>query len=155
RDFLDVFHQRVVTLLYQAWEKYRLPFAFERARLAPGGATDPISEVLWCLAGFGTSGLRGRLDVADGAFLFYSGHFAHYPRAARAVEGMLAEYCERRGGVLQLQGQWLYREPDDCPQMAGPAEPAGRNCQLGVSLLAGSRVWDIQSRIRLRLGPLG
>lgn len=155
RDFLDLFNHRLVTLFYQAWEKYRLPFAFERARLVAGPAeADPISQVLHCLAGFGTGGLRGRLEVADMAFVFYGGHFAHYPRTALALEAMLAEYFELPVEVRQLQGQWLYLEPDDCSRMPGPGLPEGRNAQLGVSLLAGARVWDIQSRFRLRLGPL-
>ena len=29
------------------------------------------------------------------------------------------------------------------------------NNELGVSLVAGDRVWDVQSKVRLRIGPLG
>src|SRR5262249_16640174 len=112
------------------------------------------TQVLACLVGFGTDHLRGRLAVSDRAFVYYSGHFAHYPRSALALEAMLAEYFDLPVEVKQLQGPWLYLEPEDCSQMAGLGLPEGRNCQLGVSLLAGARIWDIQSRVRLRLGPL-
>lgn len=156
RDFLDLFNHRLVTLFHQAWEKYRLPFTFERVRLGAASADpDPISQVLYSLAGFGTAGLRGRLEVADLAFVYYAGHFSHYPRTALALEGMLTEYFELPAEVRQLQGQWLYLEPDDCSQMPEPGRPEGRNARLGLGLLAGARVWDIQSRFRLRLGPLG
>ena len=156
RDFLDLFHHRLVELFARAWEKYRLPFPFERSQLAPARhrQIDPVSQVLRALVGFGTEGLHGRLDVADGAFVYYGGHFAHYPRSALALEGILAEYFDLPVEVIQLQGQWLYLEPEDCSSMPSPAHPDGRNCQLGVSLMAGARIWDIQSRVRLRLGPL-
>lgn len=155
RDFFDLFQRRLVTLFHRAWEKYRLPFTFERTRLDAGiHEPDPATQVLHCLSGFGTEHLRGRLQVADGAFVYYAGHFAHYPRSALALEGMLAEYFDIPVQVLQLQGQWLYLEPEDCSRMPTLGDPEGRNCLVGVSLMAGSRIWDIQSRFRLRLGPL-
>ncbi len=154
-DFLDLFHHRLTAFFARAWEKYRLPFAFERARLASDGPrTDPVTQVLCCLAGWGTDGLRGRLQVADGAFVWYGGHFGHSPRSALALEGMLGEYFEVPVEVRQLRGQWLYLEPDDCSQMPSSAAPDGRNRGLGGGLIAGSRVWDVQSRFRLRVGPL-
>ena len=33
-------------------------------------------------------------------------------------------------------------------------EPNGRNNQLGVNLVVGERIWDVQSKFRLRIGPL-
>src|SRR5262249_18707952 len=34
------------------------------------------------------------------------------------------------------------------------AHPAGRHCRPGKDLIAGRRVWDVQSKFRLQLGPL-
>src|SRR5262249_14621990 len=54
RDFLDLFHHRLVELFARAWEKYRLPFTFERIHLATQGRqADPVTQVLACLVGFG------------------------------------------------------------------------------------------------------
>jgi type VI secretion system protein ImpH len=52
--------------------------------------------------------------------------------------------------VEQFRGQWLYLDAENQSRL-GPGE--GSN-QLGVSLVAGNRVWDVQSKIRIRLGPL-
>lgn len=67
---------------------------------------------------------------------------------------MLADYFEMPVAVLQCQGQWLTLEPEDHALMPSPARPEGQNNQLGVSLVVGERIWDLQSKFRLRVGPL-
>ena len=56
--------------------------------------------------------------------------------------------------VLQCRGQWLELEPDDLAVLPAPARATGRNNQLGVSLVVGERVWDVQSKFRIRIGPI-
>ena len=41
RDFLDIFNHRMISLFYQAWEKYRFTFAYER------GERDRFSHHCW------------------------------------------------------------------------------------------------------------
>jgi type VI secretion system protein ImpH len=153
RDFLDLFHHRAISLFYRSWVKYRLPFAYERSRLDPQTQQDLITWGIYCVAGMGTRGLRGRLDVDDVAFLYYSGHFAHLQRSASVLESLLTDYFDMPIRVLQLQGQWLLLG-DDQTVMPGPAHPGGLNNQLGVNLVVGERVWNVQSKFRIQLGPL-
>lgn len=155
RDFLDLFNHRLISFFYRAWEKYNWPVAYERAQLDnPGGEPDPVTRSLYCLEGMGTSGLRGRLSVDDEVFLYYCGHYSHAPRSALALECLLSEYLDMNVAVLQCQGQWLSLEPDDQARMPSLTEPNGRNNQLGVSVVVGERIWDLQSKFRLRIGPL-
>jgi type VI secretion system protein ImpH len=155
RDFLDLFNHRLVSLFFRAWEKYRLPASYERARLDPERTEpDPTTWALYCLVGLGTGGLRGRLSVDDEAFLFYSGHFSHSPRSAIALESMLEDYFGQPIKVEQLQGQWLYLGEGDCAQMPSPELPQGANCRMGMNVVVGQRVWDVQSKFRIRVGPL-
>ncbi len=156
RDFLDVFHHRVISLFYRAWEKYRLPFVFERLALdGRAGSDDLFSQCLHCLVGRGTSGLRGRLEIPDATFLYFAGHFAHQPSSAAGVEAMVADYFELPTQALQFQGQWLYLRAEDRSCMPSPAEPQGRNRALGRNVVVGQRVWSVENRFRIRLGPLG
>jgi type VI secretion system protein ImpH len=155
RDFLDLFHHRLISLFYRAWEKYRLPINYERCRLdEPAGELEPFTRALYCLVGMGTPGLRGRLEISDESFLHYSGHFAHFPRSALALECLLQDHFQMPIEVLQIQGQWLNLDPIDQCWMPSARHPAGRNNQLGVEIFLGARVWDVQSKFRLRLGPL-
>jgi type VI secretion system protein ImpH len=102
----------------------------------------------------GTGRLLGRLEVEDEAFLFYSGHFTHFPRSALALECLLEDYFEISVSVCQLQGQWLILDPADRSLMPSPTHPNGLNSQLGTTLVVGERCWDVQSKFRLRVGPL-
>jgi type VI secretion system protein ImpH len=152
RDFLDLFNHRVISLFYRAWEKYRLPFAYERSRQA-GQPADPCTQSLYCLVGLGTGGLRGRLDVADETFLYYAGHFAHSPRSAVALEGILADYFEVPVRIEQAKGQWLTLTEEDRTRLPGWGHPAPNN-QLGQGFILGERVWDAPSKFRVRVGPV-
>lgn len=152
RDFLDMFHHRALSHFFRAWEKYRLPAAFERAALEE--VADPITQSVYCLAGFGTPGLRGRTSVPDVAFLYYAGHFAHFPRSAAALASLLGDYFGVEVAVVQAVGQWLSLSDADGSCMPDSDHPDGRNNELGVSLIIGERVWDVQSKFQVRLGPL-
>jgi type VI secretion system protein ImpH len=152
RDFLDLFHHRALSHFYKAWEKYRLPAAFDRAAL--DRTTDPITQSVFCLTGYGTAGLRGRSSAPDSTFLYYAGHFAHFPRSAAALASLLSDYFGVSVSVTQAVGQWLMLADADGSCMPNDEHPDGRNNELGMSLIIGERVWDVQSKFAVRLGPL-
>jgi type VI secretion system protein ImpH len=156
RDFLDLFHHRVISHFYRAWVKYRFPFAYERATLAKGPTRDdPFTHCIYCLVGLGTGGLRRRLSFDDEAFTFYAGHFAHHPRCAVSLETMLCDFFALPVEIAQFQGQWLPLSTDDQTSFPSPRYPQGRNTNLGESVVVGERVWNVESKIRIRVGPLG
>jgi type VI secretion system protein ImpH len=149
RDFLDLFNHRLISLFYRAWEKYRFPIAYERA-VSNGEGEDRFTRRLFDLIGLGTTGLRGRLEIEDEPLLFYTGLLAQHPRSASALEGLLKDYFEVPVTVTQFIGQWLpLSEANRSRLGAGEVNNA-----LGVSAVAGSRVWDQQAKFRLQLGPL-
>jgi type VI secretion system protein ImpH len=87
-----------------------------------------------------------RLD--DMALLRFGGMFSHRPRCAVSLEIFLQVYLQLPIKVLQFQGQWLLLNRDS--QTAAGA----RNNRLGQDTLVGDRIWDVQSKVRIRLGPL-
>jgi type VI secretion system protein ImpH len=161
RDFFDVFNHRLVSLFYRAWEKYRYPIGYERSQWDEAGPREDLfTWCLYCLIGQGTPGLRGRFDFDDEALLYYAGHYAHHPRSAIGLEMVLADYFELPTEIRQLQGQWLYLSPDDQTSLpprrvnGNGSHPADAK-QLGNTVVLGARVWDVQSKFRIRLGPIG
>lgn len=162
-DFFDLFNHRTVSLFYRAWEKFRFTVAWERCRSqrhrdghAPSThATDDLfTSCLFSLIGLGTPSLRGRSDVADEVLLFYSGHFSHAPRSASALEAIVGEYLGVNATIEQFRGQWLALNVADRTRLPGLGLGELHNNQLGISTVVGEKVWDVQSKFRVRLGPL-
>ncbi|HKA17961.1 MAG TPA: type VI secretion system baseplate subunit TssG [Blastocatellia bacterium] len=140
-DFLDLFNHRMISLFYRAWEKYRFPVAYERG-------DDRFTEFLFDIVGMGTRGLRGRQSFEDEALLFYGGLFAQRPHSTSAMEAILSDYFGVKSTVDQFPGQWLKLDEDSLTRLGG------ESAQLGITTVAGSRVWDVQSKFQLRVGPL-
>jgi type VI secretion system protein ImpH len=148
RRFLDLFLHRLASLFHRAWEKYRLPFAYERFRSESGLGDDPVTWGLYCLAGMGTGGLRGRLDLPDELVLFHVGHFSHAPRNAASLEAILREYFQLPLVVEQMSPRWLSLDRDDRSSL-------GRsNHGMKGGIIVGRRVRDLQGKFRIRVGPL-
>jgi type VI secretion system protein ImpH len=156
-DFFNLFNHRLISLFYRAWEKYRLPANFENAHWTqqPAGrrSADAISECVYALVGMAPIGTRRRQLLADEAYLFYSGHFFSQPRNASSLERMLAEFFSMPIRVQQFMGEWLQLSDDQMTSLGGGGRNAANN-RLGVDALAGSRVWNIEGLIRIRIGPV-
>jgi type VI secretion system protein ImpH len=144
RDFLDLFHHRMISLFYQAWEKYRFNVAFERRQ------EDRFTHHLMDLAGLGTEGLQKRLEVPDLSLLFYSGILNLHSRPAIALEQMAGDYFGVPVEVEQFVGRW-YPVEEDALCHVGEED---FSATLGEGAVVGDEIWDQQSGIRLRLGPL-
>ncbi len=141
-EFLDQFNHRLVSLFFRAWEKYRFPIGVER------GLDDRFTEFLFDIVGLGTRGLRRRFSFADEGLLSYGGLIANQPHSASAMAGILSDYFGVPAAIEQFKGQWLKLDPESTSTL-------GRaNHQLGVSTVVGTRVWDMQSKLRVRFGPL-
>jgi type VI secretion system protein ImpH len=140
-DFLDIFNHRMLSLFYRVWEKYRFPIAYERGKL------DDFTQSLFSIVGIGMEKLRNRLSLNDQVLIFYGGLVVQRPHSATAITAILGDYFGVPAEVRQFSGQWL--------KLGEDVTRLGRsNSSLGVSTIAGARVWDAQSKFRIRLGPL-
>lgn len=141
-EFLDVFNHRIISLFYRAWEKYRFPIAYER------GLEDRFTEFLFDIIGLGTRGLRNRFNFKDEGLLSYGGLIANKPHSPSAVAGILGDYFGVPAALESFKGQWLKLESESYATL-------GRaNTELGLNTVVGTRVWDSQSKFRVRFGPL-
>ena len=145
RDFLDMFNHRMISLFYQAWEKYRFMVAYER------GERDRFTRHLLALIGLGTPGLQERQAVADDALLYYSGLLSRKARPAAALRAMLSDYFDVPVEIIQFVGAWRRLGADAQCSMQDARHESER---LGIGAVVGDEIWDQQSRVRIRLGPL-
>lgn len=146
-DFLDIFHQRLVTLFAAAGEKYRMERTYARAEQAAARCwaqgpqvwrsflselrpeADLISQVLLDLAGMGTPLVRlkdsvraapvRRTEVSDEVVRLFAGGWARRHRCA----GLLAQMIQALLGVcvriVPLVGQWIALPEEYQTSLAG------------------------------------
>jgi type VI secretion system protein ImpH len=144
-SFLNIFNHRIVSLFYRAWEKYRFPVTYYL------GEEDRFTHHLFDLIGLGTPGLLHRQAVPDLALLHYVGMLGLQSRSAAALEQILSDYFDVPVEVEQFAGAWYRLDRATLSRMnEGESIPE----QLGGGAIVGDEVWDQQSRVCVRLGPL-
>ncbi len=144
QEFLDIFHHRAISLFYQAWRKYRVAANYETAQ-------DQFTQYLKDFVGLGTQGLENRQAVRDQSLLYYAGLLMLQPRSAVCLENLLADYFGAKVSVDQFVGAW-YTLPR--PAQCEMCDEERISRQLGFGAVAGDQIWDRQSKVRIRIGPL-
>lgn len=145
RDFFDIFHHRLLSLFYRAWEKYRFAVPYER------GEEETFTRHLMDLIGLGTPCLQDRQAVYDQSLLFYTGLLAQQPRSAGSLRQVLADYFDVEVQVEQFAGAWRALDPGSWSYLN---EGNRQSEQLGFGVILGDEVWDPQSVLLIRIGPL-
>ncbi len=144
-SFFDLFNHRMISLFYQAWEKYRFTIAYER------GERDRFSHILMDVIGIGTPGLADRQDVQDDSLLFYAGLLSLHTRPAAALRQILWDYFDVPVEIEQVVGAWY---PLEIPNQCKFDRANSVSEQMGVGAIVGDEIWDQQSGVLVRLGPL-
>ncbi len=143
RDFLDLFHHRMISLLYRSWEKYRHPVSFD------AGGSDVFTRRVFCLLGLGTAGMEGAVGVSCLPLLRVAGALGSRHRSAAGLEGFLRD---------QFHGVGVSVEP--CLERTAPipAEQLTRlgrgGSRLGEDACLGETLRDRRGAFRITLGPL-
>ncbi len=143
RDFLDLFHHRLISLFYRAWARNRFVESVETER------PDRLRDHLLDLVGFGTPGVQERTAVRDDVLAYYAGLLAARPRSAAGLAQLVADYFDVRASVEQFVGAWRTLASTGRFEVGGDDDDG----RLGFGVV-GDAVWDPQARVRLRLGPL-
>jgi type VI secretion system protein ImpH len=143
-DFLDIFQHRAISLFYQAWRKYRIAANY-------GTIRDRFTQYLSDFAGIGTAGMQRRQTVRDESLLYYAALLMLQPHSAIALEHLLTDYFGVPVHVDQFIGAW-YDLPKHAQCEMCDEEQISR--KLGYGAVAGDQIWDQQSKVRLRIGPL-
>lgn len=145
--FLDLLAQRAFTQFAAAGIKYRMH------RAAQAGQPDRLRQAALALTGYGTPHLAPRLQVGTDPLLYFAGLFAARPRSAEGLSSVIAGWLGVPVEVDQFAGAWLHLGQSEMSALPHGGQP-GRFNALGVDAAIGSRSWDVQSRICLRIGPV-
>ena len=142
--FVDMFHHRLLSLLYRAWAEASPAVSLDRPD------QDPFSRWMGSLAGYGQTSLSNRDSVPDGARLASAGILGRSVHGAEGLERILNDFFRVPVQVHQWQPHWM-RLPEDAHSRIGLRNaPVG----LGQNAVIGAKVWDCQTRFRIEIGPL-
>lgn len=159
RAFLDIFHHRLYSLLFRAWEKRRYYTTFKR------DGSDDISQMLFALTGLDNDAVQ-QIAGVEGAFsklrlLRHGALMLQRPRSVAVLQAALQDYC---GSIPVRVEQFVESRhalaPEDCTYLTvkkrlvidGGARAAPR--RLGRDSILGTSLRDRSTKIRVEVGPL-
>lgn len=144
RDFLDMFHHRMLSLLYRGWARNRVDVQYRQ------DGRDPFTKMLFSVAGLPPDLRPEHLPIDAGRLARYAAHFARRSRPAAGLEAVLSDFIG--GAPVDL-------EPYVVRTVAIPERQQirlGRACStLGRDMHLGAQVEDATGKFRLHIGPLG
>ena len=146
-QFLDLFTHRSISLFYQAWRKHRFYLPYE------AGSADGFSRNLLDIVGVGLRHLQQRLHasgngIPDRFLIHYAGLLSQKPVSAVNIAALVRGYFAVDAELEQFTGQWMLLPVHEQSALDG------RTCCLGQNTFVGQRLWDRQTKVRIKLGPL-
>lgn len=143
REFLDVFHHRLFSLIYRAWSKYRFSVSYRSK------GTDTFTRRMFCAVGLDAF-RETEPSIPRFLFLRYASILTSKSRSARGLRVVLEDLYGKMGvAIEQFVGHWTLIEKPYRNKLGV------MNHQLGESLTIGRYVYDGTGRFTIVLGPLG
>ena len=141
RDFLDLFHHRLLSLLYRTFTRHHY-----HAEFAADGSDD-LSRRLLCWLGIDARAAMA-LGVPAVRLLRHAGLLIGRNRPPRALEILWSELCEVPIRVSGNQGRWVTVPVDQ------QARLGTQSSRLGQDLVIGRRIHDVSGKFRITVGPV-
>ena len=138
--FADLFHHRMMSLLYRAWASGQPAASFDR----PGD--DTFGQMIAAFAGYTGEAFDDRDAMPDVAKRHFAGLLAAAPRSEAGLTAILSSLAGAPVEIESFVGSWLHLEPHDRGQLGAVA--------LGSSANLGEKVWSRAARFRVRIGPM-
>jgi len=156
RDFYDLFNHRAISLFYRAWQKHRLPFNYEAHKVhGKPNSVDPITNALLALVGRRATSTDTQDTISSAEnILFFGGVYASSQRSPVALAELLADCFRVPVNIEQFVGEWGDLYEDDVVVLGNGDGRTGQNNRLGFSAILGKRVYCVESRFRIVIGPL-
>jgi len=144
RHFLDFFHNRYISLLYQSWKKYRHHVQYK------SGAGDALSSHLFNFIGLSESIQRcNDVDLDKAKLLSYVGQLSTRTRSPKLVSGIIAHCFGLDHVTIE---EWIYRRVNIAGSQVNHLNK--QNCTLGHDLHIGQTVADLSGKFNLCINEL-
>jgi len=143
--FADVFHHRMLSLLYRAYSSASPAASFDRH-----GEDDTFADMVSALVGLEGRGFDDRDEMPDLAKLRFAGRLAQGAKNEDGLVALVAGYFGTPAKIETFIGFWLQLDRQDTWQLGDARNPA----KLGQTCSLGSKVWTRNAKFRFAIGPV-
>lgn len=147
RAFLDLFHHRLLSLLYRGWLFHHHEHNYE-----PGG-TDMLSRTLLEMVGVTPEFPAAEIGIEPFRLLRYMNLLLMRTRPSAGLTTLLSEEFELTGRLRidSFPERWVTIDDEQLHRL--PRSP-GENGRLGQHLFLGKRRLDRMGMVQVRVGPV-
>jgi type VI secretion system protein ImpH len=133
-DFLSIFEHRLLQLFYDGGTASNYYMNYEV------GLPHQTTDLLQAFTG-------QKPEESSEPSMYYAGLFGTQARSAEGLRVILSDHFDFAFNVLQYTPQWFDLPADDCGKMS-------KHNRLGGGTILGKRVWQVQNRCSILIGPL-
>lgn len=158
--FIDLFHQRCLTLLYRAWKKYRFPtnsdsLVERMMKSVLGASPTSLPDQPYSLASAESvmKDVQRNRNASEAALLQYAGLMARGQVGGETLSRILSDYFNLLITIHEFQGGWepiseafLTRLPSRKAAPRRGRRQKNQGC-LGMNAILGERAWQVQSKV--------
>jgi len=142
--FLDLFHHRMLSLYYRSWAQAQPAVSLDRPE------HHRFSIYLGALQGIGMPALKERDAMPDMLKLHFTGLLGNPSKHPEGLGAILSAFLRLPVYIEEFIGHWL-QIPEECCWRLGRSINSGA---LGQTITVGGRIWNHQSKFRIRIGPV-
>jgi type VI secretion system protein ImpH len=140
-DFADIFHHRILSLLFRAWADVRPEVALDDQRNDRFG--------IFIRALMGMLDPPRRQAFTDMALRYYAGWMVNFSGNAEGLRRILGDFLKVPIALELFEGEWLEIQHDDRLFLGD------RKFGLGQQTNLGGFVWNRSSKVEIAVGPIG
>ncbi len=144
RRFADLFHHRLLSLMYRAWADAQPSVSYDRPE------EDRFADYIGSLFGLPRAGADDADERLARARRFFAGRLAMQSRPAEGLRGVLEGVFGVPVRIREFVGRWM-RIPERTWFRLGRGRAYGT---LGRGATLGEEVWACQQSFRIVIGPL-
>ena len=143
-DFVNALQHRILTLFYRSWMNAQSVVSLENEY------TDKFSNYLSSLVGFSGMNHHSADNHVDYfSKLYFIGLYLQRNQSTDNFESLLAEYFQIQIKIEENVGKWY-----ELPDREQTCLDKSLKYSLGDGLLLGQRIYDVQTKFRIKIGPL-
>lgn len=143
-SFVNMLQHRVLTMFYRSWMNAQSVLSLENK------GADKFSRYIASLAGFAVlDGSQSHKYVEHFSKLYFAGYSLQRNRSADNFQSLLSQYFSIPIHVEENIGQWFKLPKEEQTRLG-----VNKRYTLGDGLIVGSRVYDVQTKFRITIGPL-